>query len=248
MSGSTECFDPALRAWWVEPLIATLGFAVFITFFGLFEQQGQHEDGGHHNNNVISRIRFLLRPPHQLLRAAAAYWAGVWLWVALVPPPVRVSDGCPASLWALFRLVVEVACGVVLYDALFFIVHVAFHRFGLRAHRRHHALRRTPRAGGGWMSAAKVLDHSLVDGALQVLVNIACQRAGPFGAKTRLARWLHNVAVTFLLSEAHTTCAWPKIARRWFVGVRDHHLHHAHGGPPFEQFFGYLDHFVGSRA
>ena len=34
---------------------------------------------------------------------------------------------------------------------------------------------------------------------------------------------------------------WPCVLRRLFAGVRDHHLHHRHGGPPYQQFFGHLD-------
>jgi hypothetical protein len=33
----------------------------------------------------------------------------------------------------------------------------------------------------------------------------------------------------------------PRVFRRLFAGVRDHHLHHRHCGPPYQQFFGHLD-------
>ena len=91
------------------------------------------------------------------------------------------------------------------------------------------------------LSAARVLDHSLLDGALQVGVNILVQQYSPWGgAKSRLARWAHNVIVTWLLTESHAV-AGPRIGRRWFAGVRDHHRHHRTGGRPYQQFFGYLD-------
>jgi len=83
-----------------------------------------------------------------------------------------------------------------------------------------------------------------------VLVNITVQRRTPWGsAKTRLARWLHNLIVPGLLTESHSTGPL-RIARRLsiFGGVRDHHLHHRHRGAPYQQFFTYLDSTVSLRV
>jgi hypothetical protein len=99
------------------------------------------------------------------------------------------------------------------------------------------------------------LRHSLVDGSLQVLVNIMVQRQLPWGTvKSRLARALHNVLVTWLLTESHSAAPTPYIWRKWCVGVRDHCHHHNHSMPlsssmqdwsyrrtRYQQFFGYLD-------
>ena len=104
-------------------------------------------------------------------------------------------------------------------------------RRGLEAHAR--ALRACvcvhARAGGGWRRPT------------QVLVNICVQRTNPWGStKSRLARALHNVIVTWMLTESHTCAPSPRVGRRWFVGVRRHRAHHA-GSPYYQQFFGYLD-------
>ena len=77
------------------------------------------------------------------------------------------------------------------------------------------------------------------------MCNILCQRTTPWGAtKSRLARWLHNIVVVSMLCESHTSAAEPRVARRLFGGVRDHYLHHRLRGPPFQQFFSYLDALV----
>ena len=245
----TSCFDgaPMLRAWWTDPLVATLSFGVAIAFFSLAERAERRCDG-----DGGSVVAFLFRPPHKLLRAMVAYWIGVTLahyaYVTAVAHYAYVNaasipDGCPTTVASALWLAVDVGFGIAAYDAIFFGVHLLFHRPGMPG-RRHHATHHADR-----LSAAKVLDHSLLDGALQVGVNILVQQWSPWGgAKPRIARWLHNVFVTWLLTESHCTAAAPRIARRWFAGVRDHHRHHATGGPPFQQFFGYLDRHLGGPA
>jgi len=76
---------------------------------------------------------------------------------------------------------------------------------------------------------------------VQVLVNICVQRTNVWGStKSRLARALHNVIVTWMLTESHTCAPAPRLARRCFLGVQRHRAHHA-GSPYYQQFFGYLD-------
>ena len=161
------------------------------------------------------------------------------------------------------------------YDFLFFWLHLAMHCwpwFGrLLDHARHHDRDDTGGSVQAQGSAFRTVRHSFVDGALQVFVNICVQRHTVWGSpKSRLARWLHNILVTMLLSEvrmqprasrsrgsyrriclqAHSTGSL-RIARRLPValvgGVHEHHLHHRHRGLPFQQFFSYLDDHVASR-
>merc|ERR1712038_3232 len=77
------------------------------------------------------------------------------------------------------------------------------------------------------LEARHVLRHSLMDGTFQVLVNIAVQRHTPWGyVKSRLARALHNIIVTAMLTESHSASSYPNLFRWWCVGVRDHRKHH----------------------
>jgi hypothetical protein len=60
-----------------------------------------------------------------------------------------------------------------------------------------------------------------LDAYLQVMCNILVQQRTPWGyMKSRLARWLiHNVVVTWMVTESHTRSDVPYIWRRWCVGV-----------------------------
>jgi len=208
---------------WIDPAIATLSFAFAIDLYDRRER------------------KLCSCPSREGLSAWAgiAYWIGVATWAWLVPPPRGgIPDGTPVSAASAAYLVTEVAMGVVAYDALFFFVHWLMHARRLRMHNLHHSYG----AGGeGAMRARDVLTHSPLDGSLQVLVNICVQRTNPWGStKSRLARALHNVIVTWMLTESHTCAPSPRVGRRWFVGVRRHRAHHA-GSPYYQQFFGYLD-------
>ena len=67
----------------------------------------------------------------------------------------------------------------VAYDFLFFWVHVLMHSSAAFGHATGHAQHHKY---SGEESAYRTVNHSLVDGALQVLVNIAVQRHTPWGA------------------------------------------------------------------
>jgi hypothetical protein len=220
-----------LSQWYIEPAIASISFAIWMNLF----RSKETGDGW----------RKRLGPPYHFtvtgLSSLAAYWLGVAGWVLLVPPPRRVTHGCPHSLYELLHLCTEVCSGLLAYDFIFFWIHLAMHavpRVGLvLGHARHHKFDGTE--DPKHESCHRTVNHGLVDGMLQVLVNILVQRHTPWGeAKTRLARCCHNVAITFMLVESHSTSVAPRVTRRLFAGVRDHHLHHRSRGPPYQQFFG----------
>lgn len=192
-----------------------------------------------------------IEPPHAFTTHAfsslGAYWLGILLWTRVVAPVTGAGTGCPTGAASAAKLVAEVVAGLVAYDFVFFWLHMGMHllpRVGRAVgHSQHHDFD-GKRGGGGAASesAFRTVNHSLVDGSLQVLTNILVQRHTPWGSpKLTLARWLHNVVATCMLVEAHTTAPRPRVFRRLFVGVRDHHLHHRHRGAPYQQFFGHLD-------
>mmetsp|Transcript_52286 Transcript_52286/g.170045 ORF Transcript_52286/g.170045 Transcript_52286/m.170045 type:complete len:251 (-) Transcript_52286:172-924(-) len=224
--------------WWVEPLIASVSFTAWMNLFALFEKES--------SSAFVQRLLAVAQADMPVL---CSYWAGVYAWIALVDPPAGVESGCPESPSDSLLLFAETAGGLVAYDFLFFWLHLAMHCwpwFGrLLDHARHHDRDDTGASVQAQGSAFRTVRHSFVDGALQVFVNICVQRHTVWGSpKSRLARWLHNILVTMLLSEAHSTGSL-RIARRLPValvrGVHEHHLHHRHRGLPFQQFFSYLD-------
>lgn len=231
---SLDIQDGILRSWWIDPLIATLAFAIFIRWYWHYEKKQ-----GLTSEKCDCAV---------FIYSGSSYWAGIYIWKCIVPPAShKIPDGIPTSLSELLCLILEIASGIVLYDAIFFFIHWAMHevRFLRRIHLDHHS------RPNGTLESRDVLRHSLVDGSLQVLVNIMVQRHTPWGSvKSRLARAVHNVLVIWMLTESHAAASFPYIWRRWFVGVREHRLHHLVGertGPSscmhhrYQQFFGYLD-------
>ena len=89
---------------------------------------------------------------------------------------VRQRPRDEATAPTLLRLAVELVVGIVGYDAIFWCVHVALHRserLYAAVHRRHHTHR--------CLEPGSTVSHSLLDGALQVGVNIAVQHLSPWG-------------------------------------------------------------------
>jgi len=89
--------------WWVDPLVASLSFALWV--WGWWIAEGYTPRPG--------------RPPH-ITSALIAYWVGVYAWTCVVEPPRGVGHGCPTNARSAAYLALEVASGVVSYDFLFF--------------------------------------------------------------------------------------------------------------------------------
>jgi len=232
-----------LRAWWIDPVVASLSFALAVYFFSYQEMR-------HGKSRFRTWHEFCYSGDGRgiLLDSLSAYWIFVIVWKIFVPPPdVTLPDGIPTSLESLFWLIAEVGSGIFLYDAYFFFIHWGMHEckyLRIFVHREHHGETR-------YLEARHVLHHSLLDGMAQIIINIMVQRRTPWGdVKSRLARALHNIIVTWMLTESHTSSPYPNIFRKYCTGVRNHRFHHLgmsenaaecginHG---YQQFFGYLD-------
>jgi len=136
----------------------------------------------------------------------------------------------------------------VLTTALFYPFHSSFHQARApswrRLHGRHHEWARTEaRAHNG----VETVQNSYVDAGIQVAINILVQNLSPWGlgCKHPLSRVLHNLLVTYLLTEAHSGYDLPFQSHRIFPGVFGgsprHEEHHQSGDVCFHQFFMYLD-------
>ena len=143
-----------------------------------------------------------------------------------------------------------------------------------RAHRPHHGDNDRPPARGGEadgvssacamspraaLRASATTHHSLLDGALQVVVNVIVQQrvlcwtpgsGFRWRAKHDLARLWHNIAVTYMLVECHSGYDVPWAMHRVVPGVLGgapaHEQHHARGDVCFAQFSTYLDYAFGT--
>mmetsp|Transcript_20097 Transcript_20097/g.25995 ORF Transcript_20097/g.25995 Transcript_20097/m.25995 type:complete len:267 (-) Transcript_20097:1090-1890(-) len=238
MWNEEECVPVSsiLRYRWLEPMVATISFAIAINVWRLIESKN--------HKSAISDI-FDLRRSTRLLRAGTGYWLGIWL-LSKVLPRASVEYSCN---W--LKICIDLLFSVLAYDFIFYWFHLSMHRFpkfgAMISHSTHHG------PGGKGIRAHHVLEHSIADGSLQVLTNILVQRVGIFGPRNWLARLLHNIVVTYLLTESHADHqadndslwmfpggiihSFPTV----FKGAANHRLHHQHAGPPYQQFFGYLD-------
>ena len=210
--------------WWFEPALATAAFAGHMLVFracelgyGLSEALSEMACGPLRVAASTAGVAGMAKPhahTGHAFDAAGAYWLGILLWTAVVSPPRGAETGCPSDAASLAAVVVELVAGVVLYDFVFFWLHWSMHAWpGLGrtlGHGTHHGV-----DGDDERGAFQTVNHSVADGALQVLTNIVAQRHTPWGTPKRtLARWLHNVVTTWLLVESHTTAPQLRLARR----------------------------------
>ena len=204
-----------LRAWWIDPLLATAGFGHAIHMYLKQERK--------------LGLAYYEPFPGVMTQSLATYWIGIMIWKTFVAPPApSLPDGIPVDCRSLLFLIWEVVSGIVCYDFFIFFWHWASHEIPcLRSfHRRHH---NSPQPGQ--LGSRDVLRHSLADGTMQVLINILVQRRVMLGGpvKSRLSRAVHNVVVTWMLTESHTASPEPRVFRRFgwlFQGIRDHRGHH----------------------
>mmetsp|Transcript_23144 Transcript_23144/g.71538 ORF Transcript_23144/g.71538 Transcript_23144/m.71538 type:complete len:242 (+) Transcript_23144:287-1012(+) len=215
--------DSLMRWPYFEPWVATLAFALFINGYQLVERGGDWRA-------AVRDVLFDRDTP--VLAAGLGYFVGIGLFRVVVAP-AAVDWGCPSSAGA---FAAELVYGVLAYDVAFYCLHRGMHALCYKLHARHH--RSGPR-----IAAHHVLDQSVVDAVLHVLTNIVAQRRGPFGAKNWLARLAHNLVVTFLLTDSHADTPSRLCLRfpRLLAGAARHREHHAHSGPPYQQFGGWLD-------
>jgi hypothetical protein len=255
-----DMMERIFRAWWFDPLVATLSFTVFIHIYWYEERKR----GLSSNSTFAETVGFGWGP---LYNSLAAYWLGIYLLQCLIDttPLQQVvlnlhrPDGIPHNGMDVIYLLTEIVSGVIVYDALMFVLHWAMHEISYchRWHVRHHSHKKI-------VESRDTLRHSLLDGSLQVLCNILSQQVSPpYGqAKSRLARALHNIVVIWMLTESHTRSPYPNVWRRWCMGVAHHYRHHHHRKhcrlqkrnssddndngamdtmDRYQQFFGYLD-------
>mmetsp|Transcript_18198 Transcript_18198/g.25044 ORF Transcript_18198/g.25044 Transcript_18198/m.25044 type:complete len:415 (-) Transcript_18198:44-1288(-) len=229
-----------------EADVAVFGFFLWITLFSslhLFlgpEQTKQSRLDGKMPVDPLSWVR--VENWYTWFNPIVSYIGSIWIYLHFherAPiPEVAPTFGV---------LAVEVLFGIWLYDLCFFPIHYMMHRTNVgsvrRVHGYHHRASHT-------LNSLETVQHSYIDGFLQVFVNIMVQQISPFGgAKHTLSRLLHNIGVTYLLSEAHSGYNLPWMSHNVFPeilgGAPRHEAHHHNGRVYYQQYFKYLDDFFG---
>jgi sterol desaturase/sphingolipid hydroxylase (fatty acid hydroxylase superfamily) len=157
-----------------------------------------------------------------------------------------------SELPSLPRFLIELSSGIVMYDFIFWWIHVAMHKIPFlydNIHKTHHTHKQ--------LTACNTVIHSMVDAGLQVGVNILVQNISPFGHKHILSRICHNALITYMLTEIHANYNLPwalhNLVPSVFGGSLRHRYHHAYTQPNFKgrrgvfyhEFFKYMDHICG---
>ena len=202
--------------------------------------------------------------------ATFAFWLvlNVGLYLGLIDVSQRILGDsiadlhfAPADAPSVLRMVTEVAFSVWAYDFVFWWIHASWHatfpvdestlwgrvvrrwRSWHLQHHDHYKLASEP------LHPMATFHHHFLDAAGQVGINILVQQI-PLGflfpgPRHKLSKVLHNVAVTYLLVEAHCGFDLPWMSHRLFPalfgGSVRHQIHHQHGTVYFHQFFRYLD-------
>lgn len=225
-----------------EAYLSSFGFTFGMTLYGTIarlpfirKMDGSKPD----HSGYLGRLRWYVLN-------IVLYNGLIWLWHLRVekPSPDRFGDITYRTL------LVEVTLGIFLYDLFFYPIHVAFHK-GPLFMRKMHALHHdgySPKA----LTVDTVIHHHFIDGFLQVFVNVLVQQYTPFGpwrSKHLVSRAVHNIAVTYLLCEAHSGFDLPFMSHRvwpWIFGGSPRHNHHHHDGRVYyHQFFKYMDDYFG---
>lgn len=251
MWNGLESIHSAFFSWWFDPLVASLGFMISIYVYTYYEILSGTSSYKSFRDFLWSKGSGK-DSRRSLMMSLVVYWIGILIWKHVVPSPGELPSGIPHSLSSFNYLVIEIFMGIIQYDAYFFLLHWAMHECKflnvICEHKEHHRARKT-------LEARHVLRHSFFDGSMQVLINIAVQRHTPWGlVKSRMARVLHNIIVTWMLTESHSPAPYPNVFRKHFVGVREHRRHHLCDGDDeygrfhrYQQFFGYLDDYRASQ-
>jgi len=174
----------------------------------------------------------------------ASYLGSIWFYLTFLHEKPPLPELAPTF----GVLAVETLFGIFMYDLCFMPIHYLMHNLKIGSFRKVHGYHHR---SGNTLNALETVQHSYIDGFLQVFVNIMVQQISPFGgAKHVMSRLLHNLSVTYLLSEAHSGYRdLPWMSHNLFPeilgGAPRHEAHHHNGRVYYQQYFKYIDDFFG---
>eukprot|EP00531_Pseudo-nitzschia_arenysensis_P010525 CAMPEP_0116152036 /NCGR_PEP_ID=MMETSP0329-20121206/20428_1 /TAXON_ID=697910 /ORGANISM="Pseudo-nitzschia arenysensis, Strain B593" /LENGTH=413 /DNA_ID=CAMNT_0003648713 /DNA_START=19 /DNA_END=1261 /DNA_ORIENTATION=- len=231
----------------LDDLVGTFGFFLWIILFSsmhLFLGE-EHTKASRFDGEMPHKPFEWAMPEnyHLWFNPTASYLGSIWLYLQIhAKPPL------PEIAPSFGVLAVETLFGIWLYDLCFMPIHYLMHNWKLGRVRKVHGYHHR---SGNTLNALETVQHSYIDGFLQVFVNIMAQKVSPFGgAKHVMSRLLHNLSVTYLLSEAHSGYRdLPWMSHNIFPeilgGAPRHEAHHHNGRVYYQQYFKYIDDFFG---
>jgi hypothetical protein len=235
-----------------EAEVAVFGFFISIIFFSSIHLfLGDEKTKQSRFDGKLPHSPFEWTVPknwHLWFNPTASYLGSIYIYLHYFhdKPPLPID---PPTFGV---LAIETIFGIILYDLCFMPIHYIMHNIKIKQIKRIHGYHH--RSGSGSkksLNSLETVQHSYIDGFLQVFVNILVQQISPFGGpKHVLSRLIHNLSVTYLLSEAHSGYSslelmshniYPEI----FGGAPRHETHHHNGRVYYQQYFKYIDDFFG---
>ncbi|VEU36795.1 unnamed protein product [Pseudo-nitzschia multistriata] len=231
-----------------EAEVAVFGFFSSIIFFSsLHLLLGEEKTKASRFDGELPHKPFEWAEPqnfHLWFNPTASYLGSIWFYLTFLHEKPPMPEVAPTF----GVLAVETLFGVFLYDLCFMPIHYLMHNLKIGQVRRVHGYHHR---SGNTLNALETVQHSYIDGFLQVFVNIMVQKISPFGGpKHVMSRLLHNLVVTYLLSEAHSGYRdLPWMTHNLFPeilgGAPRHEAHHHNGRVYYQQYFKYIDDFFG---
>lgn len=176
----------------LEAYLSGICFAIYIIFFRLLDQVPSMRK--YRISQGTKPIPLFQPDPNNSWVPLMLYLMTIHVFHYYYPKPLPDFTS-PSGI----RVAFELITGIFVYDFIFFWLHYAMHKIPLLSFCNHH-VHHTQNT----MCSSEVQHHSLLDGTFQVLVNIFVQRMHtPFGAKHYLSRLLHNIIITYMLTEIH---------------------------------------------
>lgn len=266
-------WSSARDTWWLrhdsfEPWLATGAFAFWINcwrvvdlFCPALQRWRINSTSSEVDLKGQGKLEFVLRPGFSNL-AIVAYLLPLLVFDQLYPRR-QLPLGCPTSA----ELVGGVCCSIFVYDFIFYWIHLALHKVPWlfrHVHSTHHRqVDLTSKETGEYarirchnlvtvvvserLRRATTVHHSLLDGTLQVGANIVALKLLGLHPLTRA---VHNIVVTYLLTETHAGYDMPWMLHNVIPcgvlgGAPRHEAHHHCGSVHYHQFFTYLDRWLG---
>ncbi|CAK9026205.1 Cholesterol 25-hydroxylase (Cholesterol 25-monooxygenase) [Durusdinium trenchii] len=242
---------PALHWAMIEALVAAVSFVGWISWFFLLNEipsMKGYRMVVREESHPIGTHCMTDRTKHRVWASFPVYVLSIFA-LHLVKSAPKVQSEAPSTL----RLFSELILGIWAYDFIFYWLHLAMHKFpnSWHKHEIHHELKVHPICGTSFLAPELVVNQSLEDGTMQVLINILVQNLPLFAGlpKHKMSRLLHNILVTYLLSEAHSGLDLPwsthRLCPKILGGAYRHEFHHHRRDCCFHQFFCYLDDLLG---
>uniref|UniRef100_A0A7S3YMJ6 Fatty acid hydroxylase domain-containing protein n=1 Tax=Heterosigma akashiwo TaxID=2829 RepID=A0A7S3YMJ6_HETAK len=227
--------------WWFkhdsfEPLLASTAFVFYINVYRMVDSL---------NSPKILRYRIQKNQDMKPWKKSRERMYNEMMWYV---GPLLVFDyllprrSLPEEPPTLLQIILSLVATVNLYDIFFFLCHTTVHKVPY-LYRKVHAVHHTHPA----VRACDAVRHTAADGGADVACSILALNL--YGAHP-LARSLHNVVLTYLLTELHAGYDAPwmlhRLAPAGLLGGPPRHDHHHKYGHLYMQKFGtYLDWLCG---